>query len=129
VTVELDDAAREFLIESNENLDRIEQEILTLEQEPGNNELLNSVFRAIHTLKGNSGFLGLKNLETLSHSAESLLDDLRDSKIQMNSGIATTLLKVNDILRRLLMTYEQTGDDGTEPHAELRAEIQSHRAI
>jgi two-component system, chemotaxis family, sensor kinase CheA len=69
----MDDLVREFLLESYENLDRLDQDFVKLETEPGNLELLKSIFRTIHTIKGTCGFLGFGNLEALAHAGESLL--------------------------------------------------------
>jgi len=71
---------QEFLIESNQNLSRVEQEILALEQRPGDPQILSSIFRSFHTVKGTCGFLGFPKLESITHQAENLLSDLRDGK-------------------------------------------------
>jgi two-component system, chemotaxis family, sensor kinase CheA len=59
----MDEIVKDFLIESNENLDRLDQELVKLEVEPSSKELLASIFRTIHTIKGSCGFLGFANLE------------------------------------------------------------------
>lgn len=69
----MDDLTREFLLESYENLDRLDQEFVKLETEPENLELLKSIFRTIHTIKGTCGFLGFTQLEKLAHAGENLL--------------------------------------------------------
>ena len=76
----LSDAAREFLIECYENLDRMDQELLALEQTPASEPLLRGIFRTIHTIKGGAGFLGLSSLEKLAHAAENALGKLRDGQ-------------------------------------------------
>jgi two-component system chemotaxis sensor kinase CheA len=70
---EQDELLNEFLIESNENLDRLDEELVTLETEPTNKELLNSIFRRIHTIKGVCGFLDFSILESVTHAGENLL--------------------------------------------------------
>ena len=72
----------EFLTESNENLASIEEQLLDLEADPGNAETVDSIFRVIHTVKGSCGFLGLKGLEKVAHSAENLLGKVRSTKFQ-----------------------------------------------
>ena len=67
------DIVREFLVESTENLDRLDRELVTLEQNPGDHEILASIFRTIHTVKGTCGFLGFKALEAVAHVGENLL--------------------------------------------------------
>ena len=69
----MDDIVREFLIESNENLDRMDQELVKLESEPSSKDLLGSIFRTIHSIKGSCGFLGFARLERVAHAGENLL--------------------------------------------------------
>ena len=68
-----DDIVREFLVESNENLDLLDRELIQLEKDPKNRDTLASVFRTIHTIKGTSGFLAFNRLEKVTHVGESLL--------------------------------------------------------
>jgi two-component system chemotaxis sensor kinase CheA len=68
-----DDIVREFLVESNENLDLLDRELIQLEKEPTNRNTLASVFRTIHTIKGTCGFLGFTKLESVAHVGENLL--------------------------------------------------------
>ena len=82
----MDEIVKDFLIESNENLDRLDQELVKLESEPSSKELLASVFRTIHTIKGSCGFLGFARLEKLAHAGESLLSRLRDGKLTLERG-------------------------------------------
>ena len=69
---------REFLTETNENLDRVDAELVRFEQDPNNVEILGNIFRLVHTIKGTCGFLGLPRLETLAHAAETLMGKFRD---------------------------------------------------
>src|SRR5690606_4618174 len=73
---ELDEIVREFLVESHENLDQLDSDLVALERAPGDRDLLSSVFRTIHTIKGTSGFLAFGNLEALTHVGENLLVEL-----------------------------------------------------
>src|SRR5271166_373801 len=88
----MDDLIREFLLESYENLDRLDQEFVKLETEPGNLELLKSIFRTIHTIKGTCGFLGFSKLEALTHAGENLLSVWArrpsDAELRDHHGIA-----------------------------------------
>ena len=61
---ELGDIVQEFLVESHENLDQLDRDLVALEQQPGSRELLSSIFRTIHTIKGTSGFLAFNRLES-----------------------------------------------------------------
>jgi len=85
----MDEIVRDFLIESSENLDRLDQELVKLESEPSSQELLASVFRTIHTIKGSCGFLGFAQLEKVAHAGESLLSRLRDGKVTLTEKMTS----------------------------------------
>lgn len=101
----------EFLVESHENLDQLDRDLVELEQHPGSRELLSSIFRTIHTIKGTSGFLALGRLEKLTHVGETLLSQLRDGQKTMSPPIAEALLQMVDVVRALLDVIERTGTD------------------
>jgi two-component system chemotaxis sensor kinase CheA len=109
---ELDAILKEFLIESREHLEQIESDLVTLEKNPTDRETLARVFRAIHSIKGATGFLGLASLGALAHAGETLLSDLRDAKFVINPTIASTLLALVDCVRRMLLEIEKTGSEG-----------------
>ncbi|GGS86808.1 hypothetical protein GCM10010156_51700 [Planobispora rosea] len=109
---ELGDIIQEFLVESHENLDQLDRDLVALEQDPGSREMLSSIFRTIHTIKGTSGFLAFHRLETLTHAGESLLSRLRDGAQQMNPASADALLAMVDTVRKLLESIEETGGEG-----------------
>lgn len=109
---ELGDIVHEFLMESHENLDQLDQDLVTLEQEPNSRELISRIFRTIHTIKGTSGFLAFSRLETLTHAGESLLARLRDGVQPVTQETITTLLAMLDKVRALLATIEETGSEG-----------------
>ena len=111
-TDELDDIVQEFLIESHENLDQLDRDLVALEQEPGSRDLLASIFRTIHTIKGTSGFLAFGKLEALTHVGESLLARLRDGEMQMTPATTDVLLAMVDTVRELLTTIEEAGVEG-----------------
>ncbi|WP_017935776.1 chemotaxis protein CheA [Nocardioides sp. Iso805N] len=101
----------EFLVESHENLDQLDRDLVELEQHPGSRELLSSIFRTIHTIKGTSGFLAFGRLEKLTHVGETLLSKLRDGEYVMNDAIAEALLRMVDTVRALLDGIERVGND------------------
>jgi two-component system chemotaxis sensor kinase CheA len=101
----------EFLVESHENLDQLDRDLVELEQHPGSRELLSSIFRTIHTIKGTSGFLAFGRLEKLTHVGETLLSKLRDGEYAMNPDIAEALLRMVDTVRALLEGIERSGND------------------
>jgi len=101
----------EFLVESHENLDQLDRDLVALEQDPGSQERLASVFRTIHTIKGTSGFLGFDRLEALTHVGEHLLSRLRDGELTLDGALAGLLLRMVDTVRALLAVIESTGTD------------------
>jgi len=94
-----DDIVKEFLVESYENLDRLDRDLIELEKHPSDREVLASVFRTIHTIKGTSGFLAFSKLEAVTHVGENLLARLRDGQLRLNPEIATGLLAMVDVVR------------------------------
>jgi len=118
-----DEIIREFLVESYENLDRLDRDLIALEKDPGNRETLASVFRTIHTIKGTSGFLAFNQLEAVTHVGESLLSRLRDGLLGLNPEITTALLAMVDAVRQMLGSIEATGNEGERKDQELIAAL------
>ena len=109
---EIDEIVHEFLVESHENLDQLDRDLVALEREPDARGLLASIFRTIHTIKGTSGFLAFGNLESVTHVGENLLARLRDGKMAMTPQVADVLLAMVDTVRELLGAIEQHGTEG-----------------
>jgi len=124
----MDDLTREFLIESQEGLDRMERCLTELEERPHDASLLADIFRSVHTIKGTTGFLGFKRLEKLAHAGENLLGLLRDEKLAVNAAVITVLLHLLDGLRSILKTIEAEGGEGTGEDAELIARLEELQA-
>ena len=101
----------EFLVESHENLDQLDRDLVELERTPDSRELLSSIFRTIHTIKGTSGFLAFNRLEALTHVGENLLSRLRDGKMVMTTHTAGALLTMVDTVRALLEAIEHGAGD------------------
>ncbi|MDR6324940.1 chemotaxis protein CheA [Actinoplanes couchii] len=101
----------EFLMESHENLDQIDRDLVSLEQEPGSRDLISRIFRAIHTIKGTSGFLAFSRLEKLAHAGESLLSRLRDGVQPVTPDTITVLLLCIDGVRAILSSIEENGSE------------------
>jgi len=113
----MDDLLRDFLMESAENLGRLDNDLVDLERRPDDPTPLHSVFRTIHTIKGTCGFLGLSRLELLAHSAESVLDALRSGRLQVRDSLISDVLASVDRIKHILDVLEQTeaepeGTDG-----------------
>jgi two-component system chemotaxis sensor kinase CheA len=124
----MDDLTREFLIESQEGLDRMERCLTELEERPQDRELLAEIFRSVHTIKGTTGFLGFKRLEKLAHAGENLLGQLRDGKVTAGATVITALLHLLDGLRELLKTIEAEGSDGSGDDTTLIARLEKLQA-
>jgi two-component system chemotaxis sensor kinase CheA len=105
----MDDLIKEFLIESHENLDRLERDLVDLEKDPHAKETLSSIFRTIHTLKGSAGFLSFSRLEAVSHSGENLLSKMRDGALVINPEITGALLSTLYVVRSMLGEIESDG--------------------
>ncbi len=121
----MDDIVKDFLIESRENLDRLDQELVSLESDPKSKDLMASIFRTIHTIKGSCGFLGFSRLEKVAHTGESLLSKLRDGVLSLNADITSGLLAMVDAVRRMLNEIQSTESDGENDYAELLERLKS----
>ncbi len=96
----------EFLVEAEENLQKVEENLLELEKDPQNEELLNATFRAMHTLKGGAGFLGLQAVVEVAHAAEDVLGKLRSGELVLTPDINDAILEAVDFIRSALARYE-----------------------
>jgi two-component system, chemotaxis family, sensor kinase CheA len=114
-----DDIVREFLVESSENLDLLDRELINLEKDPGNRGTLASIFRTIHTIKGTCGFLGFTKLESVAHVGENLLSKLRDGELALSPEMTTALLAMVDAIRQMLASVEAIGNEGERNDQEL----------
>ena len=124
---EMDEIVAEFLVESYESLDRLDRDLLALERDPGSRDVLASIFRTMHTIKGTCGFLGFLKLERIAHAAESLLAGVRDGSLAITPQTAGVLLATGDVLRLILRQIEVSGIDGDDDHDALVAELERLR--
>jgi two-component system chemotaxis sensor kinase CheA len=121
----IDDSMKEivndFIQEALELLESLNENFIELEKQPDNKEILNTIFRAAHTVKGSAGFLGFQNIVELAHSAENILNKLRQGEISLTSEMTDELLKTMDILKSMIITVSETGSEGEPPegNAEL----------
>jgi two-component system chemotaxis sensor kinase CheA len=120
---EFDEIVREFLVESYENLDQLDRDLVALEQEPDAHPLLQSIFRTIHTIKGTSGFLAFGKLEVLTHAGEGLLARLRDGGLRLTQERTTGLLELVDAVRSILASIEATGTEDDRDYTGLVARL------
>jgi two-component system chemotaxis sensor kinase CheA len=123
---EIDEIVKEFLVESTEGLDRLDKELIVLEDNPDSQPTLASIFRTIHTIKGTCGFLGFTRLEAVTHAGENLLSKLRNGEIQATREIFTALLALVDAVRHILGHIERTGAEPEITHSDLITVLNRH---
>ena len=103
---------KEFLIESFENLNLIQRDIELYENSPKNSDIVNGIFRKIHTLKGSAGFLGFKVLEKITHSMENILDNLRCGSVTLTKEMVDTFFEGIESCLSILKEIEENGKEG-----------------
>ncbi len=96
-----DEILQDFLIEAGEMIETLNEELVELEQRPNDSDLLNSVFRSFHTIKGGAGFLSLEPLVELCHRAEDVFNLLRNGDLQIDAAIMDVMLPVLDSLNEM----------------------------
>src|SRR5580658_5061073 len=103
----MDDLLREFLTETGESLDTVDNQLVKFEQEPNNAKILDNIFRLVHTIKGTCGFLGLPRLEALAHAGETLMGKFRDGMPVTAEAVTLTLSSI-DRIKEILGGLEAT---------------------
>lgn len=124
--MENDALKNEFLVESFENLSSINEDLTRLEKDPFDKELLNKIYRTVHTMKGSASFLGYKKLQEITHTGENLLDELREGNITVTSEIVDTLLETFDICHNFLKNIEATNEEGEVDFEEIQKRLEAH---
>ena len=120
----MDDVVKEFLVESYENLDEMDRDLVELEQNPKPEDIAR-IFRTLHTIKGTCGFLGFSRLESVAHASENLLSKLRDGELNVNADIASALLATVDAIRNMMAVIEEEGsDENTADFSDLVKELE-----
>src|SRR5688572_10348582 len=114
-----DEVLREFLVESNENLDRLERELVAFEREGATPERIAAIFRTIHTIKGTAGFFGFVRLQSVTHVAENLLSKIREGELALTEEMVSALLVTADACRVVLANLESGQGEGTGNDARL----------
>jgi two-component system chemotaxis sensor kinase CheA len=109
---EQDGLLHDFLIETKEGLDHLDQELLALETSPDDRDLINAIFRRLHTIKGVCGFLDFHKLESVTHAGETLLGELRSEVLKVDDRIITLLLTLCDAIRTIVSSIEETKLEG-----------------
>src|SRR4051812_1111967 len=114
----MDDLLREFLTETNESLDTVDNQLVRFEQDPNNAKILDNIFRLVHTIKGTCGFLGLPRLEALAHAAETLMGKFRDG-MPVTGEAVTLILSSIDRIKEILAGLESTQSEPEGGDADL----------
>lgn len=122
------DDIRAFVAESYENINQVENDIVDLEKNSNNPETIVRVYRYLHTLKGNCGFLAFPKLEALAHAGESLLSGIRDGKINVNAEIADALLNIIDGIRQIINNIDNTQQEGENDYSGLIETLERFRS-
>jgi two-component system chemotaxis sensor kinase CheA len=108
---ELQEATKEFLVESHENLDQLDTDLVGLEKAAAPGEALGRIFRTLHTIKGSCSFLGFPRLEAVAHAGENLLGKLRSGQVHLSAPVTEALLRMVDAIRKILVGIEALGHD------------------
>src|SRR5204862_882455 len=103
----MDDLLREFLTETGESLDTVDNQLVRFEQDPSDAKILDNIFRLVHTIKGTCGFLGLPRLEALAHAGETLMGKFRDG-MPVTAEAVTLILSSIDRIKGILAGLEAT---------------------
>lgn len=111
-----------FISEAVEQTESIETLLLELEEQPGDRELLDSLFRCAHTVKGSAGIFGLNKVVEFTHHVETLLDQMREGHIGLGPELSTLLLQCNDQIKFLVATATDEAAD-TLAQKDLRADL------
>ncbi len=99
---EMKEIVDSFVVETKEIFEKLDNEILEIEKRPEDKELINSIFRAVHTVKGTSGFLSFEQMSVLAHRFEDVLNKLRRGELKYNSGMLDVMLEAFDLMKVLL---------------------------
>lgn len=108
-----------FLDETKEHLASLNAEILKLEQEPENQDTINEIFRAAHSLKGMAGTMGYKRMQALTHDMENAFSEIRNGTIKVNAALIDTLFQCLDALEEYTNCIQETADEGTNENKQL----------
>jgi two-component system chemotaxis sensor kinase CheA len=113
-----DDMIQTFLEETGENLEVLEEGFIELEKSADNQEWIDSVFRAIHTIKGGAGLMGFEVISEIAHHLENVLDQVREGSSDYTDQVATAMLSGYDLLKQMI---DQGDLDGSTVQDEIKA--------
>ncbi len=113
---------QDFLVEAGELIENLSEQLVQLEKNPDDTELLNSIFRAFHTVKGGAGFLNLSTLVEACHGAENVFDCLRKKTVQVTQDLMDVIFQAYDVINEMFGQV-QNGEFPSEAPAELLANL------
>jgi two-component system chemotaxis sensor kinase CheA len=119
----MDDLLREFLTETSESLDTVDNQLVRFEQDPNNAKILDNIFRLVHTIKGTCGFLGLPRLEALAHAGETLMGKFRDG-MPVTAEAVSLILSSIDRIKEILAGLEATEAEPDGSDQDLIVELE-----
>ena len=120
----MEEALKEFLVESFDGINEVTQVLTELEKKPHDSELVNSMYRNIHTMKGSASFFNLQKIKEITHTCENLIDEIREKRVEVNPTIIDLLLKTADTCLALLKSLEETGKEDDTDYSALIAELE-----
>lgn len=122
----MDDLLNEFLEETNESLEKLDQDFIELEQNPEDTEIVKNIFRVMHTIKGTSGFLSFSRLESIAHAAENLMDKVRGGELAVSDELITLVLKASDDIKEIVEDIEEAGEESPGDDSQIISELNSY---
>lgn len=129
--INLDQALQTFIVEARELLQAMEQSLLQLENEPGDQDAIGAIFRAAHTIKGSAGLFGLSPIVSFTHIVEDVLDRIRDGEVAVDAVLIAVLLKCGDHMLELIEVVANRGEvldpSALEREATLRATLSAYQ--
>lgn len=108
---EMEEIKNDFLVEAQEMLELLDQRFISLESDPQNGDLLNEIFRALHSIKGSAGFLGFNQLVDVTHRAENVLNRLRQGDMAVTPQVINVILEAIDTIKLLMAEIRESGSD------------------
>ena len=120
---EMQEILNDFLTESNEMLEVLDQRFVTLESDPNNTDLLNEIFRAMHSMKGSAGFLGFNHLVDVAHRGENILNKLRQGEMAVVPVVISVILETIDVIKAIMADIRGSGTDTNVATEEIAAKL------
>lgn len=123
MSINLDQAQQTFIAEAREQLQAMEESLLQLETDPGDDDAIGAIFRAAHTIKGSAGLFGLEPIVSFTHIVEDVLDRLRNGSVEVDTGLIAVLLKSSDHMLELINVVANQGGTLTPPALKREVEL------